>query len=224
MLGGSPTSCPRHGAAAPDNSRAVFAGGSAPRPSCLPSLTPLLSTPQGPAVSDGGKAAPRIVTRGGGSPAVPGPPCSDGALGAGSCGAGWVTQSPVAPRGGCLFAKSCLALGRTRRAGSRAAICLLCWGATGTLPPSHWLCRGTPPVRPDLRWQVALCSPLSPVRPDQELAGRPWGLPSFRRRAAFECSHLCSPRLPLRPGLTISVPPVARDREAEKGIEAQAWS
>lgn len=78
------------------------------------------------------------------------------------------------------------------------------------------------------------CAPRAPLASDPLLptatsqtragAGWPWGLPSFRRRAAFECTHLCSPRLPLRPGLTISVPTAARARGAEKGNRGTAWS
>lgn len=130
--GGEPHGLPPPWGSSPKLHGAAFAGGSAPGSSCSPSLTPLLSTPQGPAVSDGGKAAPRILTRGGGSPAGPRPPCSDGALGAGLGHA-----EPGRCGGGCLFAKSCLASGRTRRAGSLAEqrAASSAGGALGCCPP-----------------------------------------------------------------------------------------
>lgn len=40
----------------------------------------------------------------------------------------------------------------------------------------------------------------------------------------FECTHLCSPQLPLGPGLTISVPTAAKARGAEKGNRGTARS
>lgn len=125
----------------------------------------------------------------------------------------WGTQSPVAPgEAVCLPSH---AWPRAEQEGQGAwqssELPPLLGGGAGMLPPSCWLYQETPPVRPKLLW------PLVPIVTSQTRAGAgwPWGLPSFRRRAVFECTHLCSPRLPLGPGLTISVPTAAR--EAEKG-------
>lgn len=159
-LGGSPTACPHHGAAAPN-----YMG------RCLPAARPPSHLSSPPHRARPCRMEVRLLLTSspgeGKAPLGPAPPAQMGLW-----VLVWGTQSPVAAGGGCLFAKSCLASGRTRRAESLAeqrAASSAGGGALGCCPPPAGSTRRPLLCAPS---SSGPWSPLSPVRPEQELAGR----------------------------------------------------